>query len=87
MLEKIKQDICFIEEVGVAKMETFIQEHIKTEQANIWATMQKVWLQTWSASLKCTCSNINEVLELKEDRVLFARIVAKSRTDIHLQSA
>ena len=52
MLEKIKQDICFIEEVGVAKMETFIQERIKTEQANIWATMQKVGLQSWSASLK-----------------------------------
>ena len=27
----------------------------------------------------------NTVLELKEDRGLFARIVAKSRTDIHLQ--
>ena len=30
MLEKIKQDICLIEEVGVTKMETFIQERIKT---------------------------------------------------------
>ena len=56
MLEKIKQDIYFIEEVGVAKMETFIQERIKTEQANIWATMQKVWLQTWSASLNVAIS-------------------------------
>ena len=52
MLEKIKQDICVIVEIGVAKIETFIQERIKSEQANIWATMQKVWLQTWSASLK-----------------------------------
>ena len=34
---------------------------------------------------KCTCSNINKVLELKEDRGLFARIVAMSRTNIHLQ--
>ena len=33
-------------------METFTQERIKTEQVNIWATMQKVQLQTWSASLK-----------------------------------
>ena len=52
MLEKIKQDICLIEEVGVAKMETFVQERIKTEQANMLAAMQKVWLQTWSASLQ-----------------------------------
>ena len=52
MLEKIKQGICLIDEVGVTKMETFIQERIKTEQVNIWATMQKVRLQTWPASLK-----------------------------------
>ena len=52
MLETIKHDICLIEEVGVAKMEIFIQERIKTEQVTIWATMQKVRLQTWSASLK-----------------------------------
>ena len=52
MLEPIKQDIWLIEEVGFAKMEIFIQERIKMEQTYIWATMQKVWLQTWSASLK-----------------------------------
>ena len=88
MLEKIQQDkdICLIEEVGVAKMETFIQESIKTEQANICAMVRKVWLQTWSASLKNAHVAIsNKVLELKEDRGLFARIVSKSRTDIHLQ--
>ena len=50
MLEKIKLGVCLIEEVGVTKMETFIQERIKTKQVNIWATMQKVRLQTWSAS-------------------------------------
>ena len=46
MLEKIKQDIWLIEEVRVAKMESFFQESIKMEQVNIWATAQKVWLQT-----------------------------------------
>ena len=50
MLEKIKQDICLLEEVGVAKQETFIQERLKTEQVNIWTTIQKVGLQTWSSS-------------------------------------
>ena len=65
MLEKIKQDICLFEEVGVAKMEIFIQEHIKTEQVNIWATMQKVRLQTWSVSLENVHVAIsNNVLEL-----------------------
>ena len=71
MLEKIKQDICLIEEVGVAKMETFIEERIKIEQINIWATMQKVWLQNWSASLKNVHVTIsNKVLDLKEDKGL-----------------
>ena len=65
MLEKNKHDICLIEEVGVAKMEIFIQERIDTEQMNIWATMQKVRLQTWSASLKNVHVAIsNNVLEL-----------------------
>ena len=65
MLETIKQNICLIEEVGVAKMEIFIQERIKTEQMNIWATMQKVRPQTWSASLKNVHVAIsNNVLEL-----------------------
>ena len=45
MLETIKQDICLIEEVGVAKMEISIQERIKTERVNIWTTMQTVRLQ------------------------------------------
>ena len=52
MPEKIKQDICRIEDVWVAKMETFIQERIKTEQENGWAPMQKFQLETWSAFLK-----------------------------------
>ena len=47
MLEITNQDICLVEEVGVAKIEIFIQERIKTEHGNIWATMQMVRLQNW----------------------------------------
>ena len=66
MLEKIKHGLCLIEEVRVTKMETFIKERIKTEQVNIWATMQKVRLQTRSAFLKkCTCSNIKQSFRIK----------------------
>ena len=65
ILETVKQNICLIEEVGVAKMKTFIQERIKTEQVNSWATMQKVRLQTWSASFKYVHVAIsNNILEL-----------------------
>ena len=48
--------------------------------------MQKVLLQTWSASLKNVhVAILNKVLELKADRGLFARIAANSRPDTHLQ--
>ena len=69
-------------------METFIQERIKTKQVNILATIQKFRLQTWSASLQIAHVAIsNKVLELKEDRGLFARIAANSRHDMHLQES
>ena len=67
MLEKIKQDIC-LTEVEVSKMETLIQQRIITEQVNIWAKMQKVLLQTWSVSLKCTCSNIKQSFRIKSKK-------------------
>ena len=48
--------------------------------------MQKVLLQTWSASLKNVHVAIsNKVLELKADRGLFARISTNSRPDMYLQ--
>ena len=48
--------------------------------------MQKVLLQTWSASLKNVHVAIsNKVLELKAERGLFARIATNSRSDMHLQ--
>ena len=66
--DKIKQGICLIKEVGVGTRETFIQERIKTEHMHIWAPMQNVQLQTWSASLKNVHVAIsNKVLELKEE--------------------
>ena len=47
--------------------------------------MQYFLLQTWSASLKNVHVAVsNKVLELKEDRGLFARIVANSRPDMQL---
>ena len=50
--------------------------------------MQKVLLQTWSASLKYVHVHVaisNKVLELKVDRGLFARNAANSRPDMHFK--
>ena len=53
---------------------------------NILAKMQKVLLQTWSASLKNVHVAIsNKVLEIKVDKGLFVRIAANSPPDMHLQ--
>ena len=40
-------DLCTL--TYFAKAETFIQERIKLEQEKIWATMQNIQLQIWSA--------------------------------------
>ena len=86
--EKIKQGICLIEEVGVATRETFIQERIKTEHVNIWAPMQNVQLQTYSAPLNNVHVAIsNKVSELKEEGGLFAGIAANSPPTCIFRSA
>ena len=54
MLETIKQDICLIEEVGVAKMEIFknVSKHLGNNAKGLAANLVCIFK-------KCTCSNIN----------------------------
>ena len=54
MLETIKQDICLIEEVGVAKMDIFknVSKHFGNNAKGSAANLVCIFK-------KCTCSNIN----------------------------
>ena len=56
----------------------------------MWDKMQKVNMKTWSAAGKVVCMNICEkVVELKENRSLFARMViaARAQPEINLEDA
>ena len=68
----------------------FVEDRIKSNKCSIWSLMKKRKLNTWKSTTKTLKAKINEnVVELKEDRSLFARmcVVAKSRPEIDLKEA
>lgn len=68
----------------------FVEDMIKSNKCSIWSLMKKRKLNTWKSTMKTLKVKINEnVVELKEDRSLFARmcVVAKSRPEIDLKEA
>ena len=60
---------------------------MKSTTANLWAVIKK--LQTWISSGKVIKGKaVERVVELKEDRSLFARLmVCKSRQDVDIKDA
>jgi len=84
---KIQEDINKRTEIGEEKFGQFVSERIITNNVNLWAPMKKLNLQMWSsAGKKVTIKNGDKIMELKEDRALFARmlVVSKAR-DIDLK--
>ena len=63
----------------------FVEDRIKSNKCSIWSLMKKQKLNTWKSTTKTLKVKIKEnVIELKEDRLIFARmcVVAKSRPEI-----
>ena len=88
MPEKGKNDICERGEIGKKLFETLVTDRIKTNKVNLWSPMKRRKLLTWKDSekmLKLSCKD--KVIELKEDRSLFARLMAvcKSRPEINIK--
>ena len=68
----------------------FIKEQIQTGKENLWSLMKKQKLLTWKTTGKKTKVSVdNKVVELQEDRCLFARMmmVCKSRPEINKAEA
>jgi hypothetical protein len=84
--EKIQADINKRIEIGEERFVQFVSERIVTNNVNLWAPMKKLKLQMWSSvGKKVTLKDGDKIVELKEDRALFARmlVVSKSRdTDL-----
>ena len=88
--DKVKKDLCGQSEIGRKMLETFVKERIQSDKVNIWSTMKKRKLLTWrSNGKKVKVSLQDKVVELQEDRSLFARLmmVAKSRPETDIKEA
>jgi len=88
--ETAKKDLVEQSEIGKKLFSSFVKYTVKSGITNLWAVMKKRKLQTWKntgnvikvKAVKC-------VVELKEDRSLFARLmmVCKSRQDVDIIDA
>jgi len=88
--ENVKDDLCGQSVIGRKLLETFVNERIKSDKVNVWSKMKKRKLLTWRINgKKLRVSLKDKVVELQEDRNLFARLmmVAKSRPEIDIKEA
>lgn len=89
MNDKKKKDLVNQSEEGRKLFSAFVQDRIKTGKINPWAPVKKHNL-TWKTSAKVIKVKAKDtIIELKEDRKLFARLVmvCKSRPEIDIQKA
>ena len=87
MPEDVKEDLCQQPVIGEKLLKAFISTRIVSGETNLWAPMTKCNLKTWKTTGKKLKLAVEEkVVELREDRNLFARmlIVSKSRPELNL---
>ena len=88
--EKIKEVLCNQSQTSQELFEAFVCDCIQSNKINLWSPMKKHQLGTWKGmDKKMKLSAGDKVVELQEDRSLFARIVVvcKSRPEINLKEA
>ena len=86
--DKVKNDLYDQSEIRRKLVDTFVNECVKSNKVNVWAKMNKIKLLIWrSSGKKVTVALKDKVVELTEDRNLFARLmtVAKSRPEIDIR--
>ena len=72
--EEVKDDLCNQSAIGLKLFTVFVKEQIQTCKENLWPPMKKQKLLTWKTTGKKTKVTVdNKVVELQEDRCLFAR--------------
>jgi len=88
MPAQIQKDVCSRDDIGQQEYARFVQERINTNEVSVWARMKKVQLKMWKSARKSVKHKLDDqVVEIKDNRSLFARmlIVARSRPEINLQ--
>ena len=84
----MEEDLCQQSVIENRMLCRFVEDRIKSNKCSIWSLMKKRKLNTWKSTTKTLKIKIKEnVIELKEDRLIFARmcVVAKSRPEIDLK--
>ena len=90
MPSEVQKDVCNQHDIGQQKYRKFVEERISTNEVSIWARMQKVQMKTRKCARKSVKHKLaDNVVELKDDRSLFARmlIVARLRSEINLKDS
>lgn len=88
--DKAKEELYAQSEIGKSLLKSFVEDRISSDKVNIWSKMKKRKLQTWKSNGKKVKVPIDDkVVELQEDRSLFARLmlVAKGRPDTNIEEA
>ena len=86
----VQKDVCNQDEIGQEMYAKYIGELINTNEVSVWARMKKVQLKMWKSARKTVKHKLaDQVVELKDDRALFARmlIVVRSRPEINLKES
>ena len=79
---KVKEDLLEQCEIGQNLFEKFVKDRIQSGEINLWSPMKKRKLQTWKTmGKKIKVSSNGQILELQEDRNLFARMMVICKTD------
>jgi hypothetical protein len=74
MPDTITKDLCRKSSLGQQLFDDFVSNRINTNNVNLWSPMKKCQLHTWKTTGKRDNILLGEkVVEMKEDRTLFAR--------------
>ena len=81
--EKTKEDMCNMATIGQEQLSKFMEERITTGQVNLWDPIKKLNLSTCKQSIKKAHIKMQDsILELKQDRQLFSRMLIVMRSAI-----
>ena len=88
VMPDVRKDVVSEPEIGNYLTETFIAERLTFGKVNLWSPVKKRQLETWrSDGKKMKMTAEDKIVELQEDRSLFARmlVILKSRSEINLR--
>ncbi len=70
---EVQKDVCNQDDIGQQAYAKFVEEHINTNEVNVWARMKKGQLKMWKSARKSVKDKVtHQVVEIKDERPLFS---------------